>query len=116
VQQPIPIWIGGSAERALRRTALLADGYFPQRPLDGGWPTTLERMREWREEAGRDWASFGIEQRINVAADTPEDWRQAADEWRDLGATHLSLVTTGGGLESPAAHVKRLREAKEALA
>ena len=41
VQRPIPIWIGASAERALRRAAELADGFFPQRPLDGGWPETL---------------------------------------------------------------------------
>jgi probable F420-dependent oxidoreductase len=115
VQQPIPIWIGGSAERALRRTARLADGYFPQRPLDGGWPATMERMREWVAGAGRDWDSFGIEQRINGAAGTPDDWRAAADEWRELGATHLSIVTTGGGLSGASAHVERLREAQEAI-
>jgi probable F420-dependent oxidoreductase len=114
-QRPIPIWIGGSAERALRRTARLADGYFPQRPLEDGWPATMQRMREWLEEAGRDWASFGVEQRINVAAGTPDDWRQAMDEWRELGATHFSLVTTGGGLEGPGGHIERLREAKEEL-
>ena len=116
VQRPIPIWIGGSAERALRRAALLADGFFPQRPLEEGWPATLERMREWLEEAGRDWALFGIEQRINVAAGTPEDWQQTADEWRGLGATHLSVVTTGAGFASPGAHMERLAEAKRALA
>ena len=95
VQRPIPIWIGGSAERALRRAALLADGFFPQRPLEGGWPATMQQMREWLEEAGRDWASFGVEQRINVGVGTPDDWRQTADEWRALGATHLSLATMG---------------------
>jgi probable F420-dependent oxidoreductase len=116
VQRPIPIWIGGSAERALRRTARLADGYFPQRPLDGDWPATMQRMREWVAEAGRDWASFGVEQRISVADGTPDVWRQTVEEWRDLGATHLSLVTTGAGLEGPDAHVNRLREAKEAFA
>lgn len=115
VQRPIPIWIGGSAERALRRTARLADGYFPQRPLDGGWPATMGRMREWVEEAGREWETFGVEQRIDVVTGTPEDWRQTADEWRELGATHLSLVTTGGGLEGVDAHVERLREARVAL-
>jgi probable F420-dependent oxidoreductase len=114
--QPIPIWIGGSAERALRRTARLADGYFPQRPLEGGWPATMEKMRAWVEEAGRDWASFGVEQRVTVATGTPDEWRQAANEWRELGATHLSLATMGGGLDGPAGHIGRLREAHEALA
>lgn len=115
LQQPIPIWIGGSAERALRRTARLADGYFPQRPLEGGWPATMQQMRAWVEDAGRDWASFGVEQRISVAEGTPEEWRRKAEEWRELGASHISLVTTGGGLDGVSAHVERLREAKEVL-
>src|SRR5581483_286188 len=116
VQRPIPIWIGGSAERALRRTARLADGFFPQRPLEGGWPATLERMRGWRREAGRDPDRFGIEARIDVAQGTPDDWRARAEEWRGLGATHLSVTTTGAGLEGPEPHVRRLEEARQALA
>ena len=39
----------------------------------------MQRMREWVAEAGRDWASFGVEQRINVADGTPDDWRQTAE-------------------------------------
>jgi probable F420-dependent oxidoreductase len=115
VQQPIPIWIGGSAEAALRRASRLADGFFPQRPLEGGWPATLERMREWMREAGRDPDGFGIEQRIDVGQGTPEDWRARAEEWRGLGATHLSVTTTGAGLAGPDPHVRRLEEAKQAL-
>lgn len=116
VQRPIPIWIGASAERALRRAAELADGFFPQRPLDGGWPETLARMRTWVEEAGRDWSAFGIEQRISVGSGTPDDWRATADEWRELGATHLSLATMGGELAGVEGHLERLREAHEVLA
>jgi probable F420-dependent oxidoreductase len=116
VQRPIPIWIGGSAERALRRAAEVADGFFPQRPLEGGWPATLERMREWAAAAGRSWEEFGIEQRIPVAEGSPDDWRAAAEEWRDLGASHLSLVTMGACFRSPGEHLERLREAKAALA
>jgi probable F420-dependent oxidoreductase len=115
VQRPIPVWIGGSAERALRRAARTADGYFTQRPLEGSWPETIERMREWVEEAGREWSSFGIEHRLNVADGTPDDWRREADEWRGLGATHLSVITMGAGFEGPARHIERLREAREAL-
>jgi probable F420-dependent oxidoreductase len=116
VQRPIPIWIGASAERALRRAAELADGFFPQRPLEGGWPETLAQMRTWAEEAGRDWSALGIEQRISVGSGTPDDWRATADEWRDLGATHLSLATMGGDLAGVDGHLERLREAREVLA
>jgi probable F420-dependent oxidoreductase len=116
VQRPIPIWIGGSAERALKRAALKADGIFPQRPLEGGWAATLEQIRIWAEEAGRDWSRFGIDQRISVADGTPDDWRATAEEWRGLGATHITLVTMGAGFESPDQHLERLREGREVLA
>jgi probable F420-dependent oxidoreductase len=115
VQRSIPIWIGGTAERALRRAARLADGYFPQRPLEGSWSRTMELVQQWVEEAGRDWATFGVEQRISVASGTPDDWRDAAEEWAELGATHISLVTMGGGLTAPGAHVELLERARAAL-
>jgi probable F420-dependent oxidoreductase len=116
VQRPIPIWIGGSAERALRRAARLADGYFPQRPLDGGWAATLEQVRKWVREAGRDPDAFGIEARVDVSRDGPDDWHTAAEEWRALGATHLSVTTTGGGLQGPGEHVRRITAARDAAA
>jgi probable F420-dependent oxidoreductase len=116
VQRPIPIWIGGSAEAAIRRAARTADGFFPQRPLEGGWPATLERLRGWAREAGRDPAAIGIEQRIDVSTGTPDDWQAAAREWRGLGATHLSVTTMRGGLTGPDGHIERIREAFEALA
>jgi probable F420-dependent oxidoreductase len=114
VQQPIPIWIGGSAEVAIRRAARIADGFFPQRPLEGGWPATMERFRAWAEEAGRDPDSIGIEQRIDVSTGTPDDWRAAVDEWRRLGVTHVAFVTMRGGLDADG-HIERIRAAFEAM-
>ena len=115
IRRPIPLWIGASAEPALKRAAELADGFFPQRPLEGGWPATIERMRGWVEAAGRDWTRFGIDARINAGTGTPDDWRRAADEWRALGTTHLSVNTMGGGLDGPDAHIRRIRDVKVAL-
>ena len=114
VQRPIPIWIGGSAEVAIRRAARVADGFFPQRPLEGGWPATMERFRAWAEEAGRNPASIGVEQRIDVSSGTPDDWRAAVEEWRALGATHVSVVAMRAGLDVDG-HVERISQAFEAL-
>jgi probable F420-dependent oxidoreductase len=115
VQRPIPLWIGASAEAALKRAAVLADGYFPQRPLEGGWPATIDKMRQWRAAAGKDPYSLGIDARAPVATGTPDDWHKAAGEWRALGATHLSINTMNAGLHGPDAHVKRLGEALAAI-
>ena len=115
IQRPIPIWIGASAEVAIKRACRLADGFIPLRPLEGGWAATMEKIRSWLREAGRDPAAFGIEGRLQAATGTPDDWRATVREWRDLGATHLSVTTAGAGLRGPDAHVRRLREVQDAL-
>jgi probable F420-dependent oxidoreductase len=117
VQRPIPVWMGGSSGPALRRIARIADGYFPATtPPDDGWRRALERMRRWREQAGRDPADLGLEPRIQAGSGGPADWRREAAEWRALGATHLSLNTMGGGLAGPDAHIERAARARAALA
>jgi probable F420-dependent oxidoreductase len=115
VQRPIPLWIGASAEPALKRAAEIADGFFPQRPLEGGWPATMEKMHGWMRAAGRDPAQFGIDARVNAGSGTPDEWHTVAGEWRELGATHLSVNTMNGGLRGPDAHVERLRQAMAAI-
>jgi probable F420-dependent oxidoreductase len=116
IQRPIPLWIGGAAEPALKRAAELADGFFPQRSPDGDWAITLERMRAWRRAAGGDPAAFGIETRINAGGGKPEGWRQVAEEWRTLGATHLGINTMSGGLHGADAHIAQLQEVRDAIA
>jgi probable F420-dependent oxidoreductase len=115
VQRPIPIWIGGSAEQALRRAAEVADGYMTQRPLEGGWSATIDKLREWRAAAGKDPENFGIDARISIANGTPDDWRKEVENWRQRGATHVTLGTMGGGLIGPDAHIDRLAQAVAAL-
>jgi probable F420-dependent oxidoreductase len=114
VQRPIPIWIGASAEAAIRRAARVADGFFPQRPLDDDWPATMARFRGWAEEAGRNPDTIGIEWRLDISEGTPDDWRAQAQERKVLGATHMSLSTMRGGLGVDE-HIARIRDAFEAL-
>jgi len=113
IQRPIPIWIGGSAEPALKRAAEIADGFFPQRPLEGGWPATLEKMKAWRAAAGKSWNGYGIEARLNAALGTPDDWKKTVDDWRGWGATHISVNTMGGQLGGADGHIRRLRDVRQ---
>jgi probable F420-dependent oxidoreductase len=113
IQRPIPVWIGASAEPAVQRATRIADGYLPLRPLEGGWPATIEKVHGWLREAGRDPATFGIEGRLEAGRGTPDDWRQAVEMWRGFGASHLSVGT--GGVGGPDAHLRRLREVRAVL-
>jgi len=114
VQRPIPVWMGGMSEAAIKRTARIADGWFPQfRPGDTA-RQTIERLYSYVREAGRQPADVGIEGRVGIAGSTPEQWAQAVEEWRRLGATHLGVNTMGAGLASPGDHIDALRRFKEA--
>jgi probable F420-dependent oxidoreductase len=108
----IPIWTGGASDMMLRRTARLADGWFPQGEPDGQMQEKLELLRSYIQEAGRDPASFGIEARIS-STNNPDEWHRLTEGWRALGATHISISTMGLGLKSPDEHIETIRRYKE---
>ena len=55
-----PIWVGGSSPAAIRRAALLGDGWLPQGPPTEGMDAAIARIRSLREEAGRSDQPFAI--------------------------------------------------------
>ena len=115
VQRPIPVWMGATAEVGLRRTARVADGWFPLGPLDHRMRDAVKRLRSYVDEAGRDPGSVGIEARLDVGRVPPEEWPLQTEAWRSLGATHISVNTMNTGLRSPAEHVKAIERYKKAL-
>ena len=113
VQRPIPVWMGGTAERVLQRIARIADGWFPQFAPGPESAETVERLRGYIKDAGRPAEDVGIEGRINMVR-TPEDgWGAALEGWRELGATHVSFNTMSAGLGSPQGHIDAIRRFKE---
>jgi probable F420-dependent oxidoreductase len=115
VQRPIPVWMGARAEVGLRRTARMADGWFPLGPLDERMREAVKRLHGYVEEAGRDPASVGIEARLDVSRVPQEEWIAQTEAWRSLGATHISVNTMNAGLNSPQEHVETIGRYKEAL-
>jgi len=122
VQRPIPIWMGAGAranpvptDRVLRRVARLADGWFPQMQPGDDAQATVERLKVFAEEAGRDSASIGMEPRINLADGDPEFWQEQARVWEGMGATHVSINTMRAGLSSPQDHINAIQQFKEVI-
>lgn len=51
---PIPIWVGGSSEAALRRAARVGDGWIPLFLPSDEYALRVERLEKEAERAGRD--------------------------------------------------------------
>jgi probable F420-dependent oxidoreductase len=110
LQRPIPIWIGGSVDAALRRIARIGDGWMANvRTIEQARPA-VEKLNQYLEGAGRDRASFGIDARLNASLIIKENWINFVKLWEELGATHLSINTMSCGYETPSAHITALKE------
>jgi len=116
IGRSIPIWMGGSADVLLHRVARLGDGWFPQGQPDDQMRETVERLRRYVREAGRDPGTVGIEARMNAREGDLDEWVRQTEGWRDLGATHISINTMGAGFKSLRDNINAISRYKEALA
>lgn len=113
VQRPIPIWFGGTDDKALRRMARIGDGWMLNiRTIEQARPA-LDKLNYYLEEAGREKASFGIEPRLNMNLFGPDQWISLMRTWEELGATHLTVNTMGCGYDTTSAHIEALKHFAE---
>jgi probable F420-dependent oxidoreductase len=115
IQRPIPIWLGGASPGAYRRMGRLADGWFPRVEPGPDLDAALDAIATAAVEAGRDPASIGMNGRIRPGARATNDLVRNAQQWRDAGATHVSVDTMGSELAGLEAHLGALAKAAEAL-
>jgi len=116
IQQPIPIWFGGSAEPALRRAARLADGWMPAgRKPDDAAKILVAQLEKYLQEAGRDPRNFGIDPWISIAGLIKDEWRKRLEAWKGLNATHIAIDTMRAGFATPQAHIDAIRSFREIL-
>jgi probable F420-dependent oxidoreductase len=105
--KPIPIWLGGSGEKAFDRAARLGDGFIF---FGGGVDRAADswrRMRERVDDLGRSGENFGGDDVALSGADVGKLTGEI-DAWREAGGTHLTVVTMGLGLESVDGHIDYL--------
>ena len=115
VRRAIPIWTGGRADVLLRRTARLADGWFPLGRPDEQMQQAIERLHRYVREVGRDPGTFGIQAQVNARDGDPDEWRRQTQRWHNLGATHVAINTMGAGLASLQLHLEAIRRYREAV-
>jgi probable F420-dependent oxidoreductase len=90
IQRPIPIWLGGISDAAVKRAARIGDGWMPIMPPDEA-PPKLALLREQLAAHGRDAGKFGLEAWLRMQDGDPQRWAAAADGWRALGADLVML-------------------------
>jgi alkanesulfonate monooxygenase SsuD/methylene tetrahydromethanopterin reductase-like flavin-dependent oxidoreductase (luciferase family) len=105
--RPIPIWLGGSGDKAFDRAARLADGFIF---FGGGVDHAIDswkRLRERVGELGRSVEDFGGDYVAPSGADVGELTREI-DAWNERDGTHVTVVTMGLGLGSVRNHIDYL--------
>ena len=112
LQRPIPVWFGGSDDRALRRLARLGDGWFPLMEPDDACRAAVEKVRRYATEVGRDPKKIGIEGRLIIGGKSPEEWLKQVEAWQNLGATHVTVNTMKAGLASPEKHIEAIKQVR----
>jgi alkanesulfonate monooxygenase SsuD/methylene tetrahydromethanopterin reductase-like flavin-dependent oxidoreductase (luciferase family) len=114
IQRPIPLWMGGNAEPAVRRIARLADGWFWNYPLHDDSRARLEAFRKYVREAGRDPAKVGVQARVGAAKSDPDAWARAVETFAGMGIDRLEFNTMGAGFSTVDQHIKALQRFLEA--
>lgn len=107
----VPLWLGGTADPVKRRIAEKGDGWIPQfDPAEdpGEAEAELADLYGYVEAAGREPDAVGLQGRMAVAPDDPDEWVRQAEAWQDLDADFLAVTTQGQGLDGVDEHLDLL--------
>src|SRR3954468_19588616 len=97
--RPVPIWLGGSSDKAFDRAARLGDGFIFFGGGVGHAANAWDRVRDLVREHGRSAETFGGEYVVVPWGEIGELTAEI-DAWERVGGTHTSIVTMGRGLDS----------------
>jgi alkanesulfonate monooxygenase SsuD/methylene tetrahydromethanopterin reductase-like flavin-dependent oxidoreductase (luciferase family) len=93
----------------------LADGWFPRIEPGPEFEAARAIIAAAAERAGRDPAAIGMDARVSWGPGGTDELVEKTEQWRDAGATHLSVDTMGSGLPGLESHLDALARASEVL-
>jgi probable F420-dependent oxidoreductase len=112
IQRPLPIWVGGSAEVAVRRGARIADGFMVNGATEAAQAPAMAVLRDELAKLGRSWETFGVDARVNVAPDDQDAWKRDFDRLRRENVSHVTLVTITEPFPAFGQHLEHMAAAK----
>jgi probable F420-dependent oxidoreductase len=94
-RRQIPLWLGGSSEAALARSARVGDGHMFAGSCDRHFEAA-SRLVELLSENDRDRRAFGMDMFVEFASG-PDVWHDRAQRWEQSGGSLMSVrsMTTG---------------------
>lgn len=112
-RRTIPIWVGGFADVALRRAAVLGDGFIF---ADGAADAFVQaaRLKQLLKDGGRAEAGFGFHCNM-LKAKSPQAVVETASRWRDTGGTHACVSTMGQSFTSIDQHIDYMKSVADAV-
>jgi probable F420-dependent oxidoreductase len=106
---PIPIWIGGSSDAAVKR-ALRLDGWHGSRVSPEQAAIMVKRLR-----AERPGADFTISLRVSCNAQTVAGMRDVLGTYRDAGVQHVMTAPEDRDIDTYLATAEQFHRAGEGL-
>jgi len=83
---PIPLWVGGSSDKALERAVNLCDGWHGSRFTAEAAAPVIKRLRTLRPDK-----AFIISLRMSFDGKDPAELSARLDAYRDAGADHIMV-------------------------
>ena len=112
VQRPIPVWIGGQAERVLHRAARIGEGWLPMgKARDNA--ASLDRLRSHLAAEGRGSDPFAIVPVVDLHDQGWDDLARDVEDWHTLGVTHLYFDGMKVGMRGPGEHIAAIERFRE---
>ncbi|HUN49558.1 MAG TPA: LLM class flavin-dependent oxidoreductase, partial [Candidatus Sulfotelmatobacter sp.] len=103
---PIPLWIGGTSEAALKRAVQLGDGWHGTRVTPEQAAPFVRRLREQRPDPG-----FTISLRVGWDGADDDDLRRRLAGFAGAGIQHVMIEPMARGLDEWLHTVERVARA-----
>jgi probable F420-dependent oxidoreductase len=110
VQRPIPVWFGGRADAMIERMAELGAGWMAGGINPTAASDILKNLHEALKAQGRNPDDFGLDPFLPMSRLPNGEHEAYIEAWRQLGATHLSIVTMGQDFKDIDEHLEQLSQ------